>query len=258
MAIDKELTEKEYLASYDRRAFPLQSVAADVVLLTIRGGMLCVLLVERGGHPFRGYWALPGGFVNKDEDLDDAARRELAEETGVSEFTGHFEQLRTYGAPKRDPRARTFSVAYLGILPDPGDPVAADDARNAKWWPTADIEVIGRAELPHGRLAFDHFDIFSDGLERARAKLEYSTLALSFVEEPFTMGDLRRVYEAVWGRKLHEANFRRKVLSANDFVVPTGQTTSVGRGQPVELYRRGTGRVLYPPMLRPDNPYEIA
>jgi 8-oxo-dGTP diphosphatase len=256
MAIDKELTEKEYLASYDPRTFPPQAVTVDAVLFTIRDEVLCTLLVERGGHPFKGYWALPGGFVNENEDLDDAARRELNEETGVREFTGHFEQLRTYGTPGRDPRTRIFSIAYLGMLPDPGDPVAGDDAHNARWWPIT--EVNGKIELSCGQLAFDHARILTDGLERARAKLEYSTLALAFVGKSFTMSDLRRVYEAVWGRKLHEANFRRKVLSTSDFVVPTGRTILGGRGQPVELYRHGTGRILHPPMLRPGNFYEIA
>lgn len=248
---EREQTEAEYLASYNPRAFPPQSVTVDMVLLTIRDGALSVLLIERGGHPFKGYWALPGGFVGSDEGLDEAARRELAEETGLEEFPGHFEQLRTYGAPARDPRMRVFSVAYLGFMPNLPAPMAADDAAQARWWPIADLEVTDGDELTYDQLAFDHSAILLDGLDRARAKLEYSTLATSFVKSPFTISELRRVYEAVWGVKLHDANFRRKVLSTEGFVVPTGGRKSIGRGPGVQLYRPGEGKILFPPMLRP-------
>lgn len=217
-------------------------VAVDIALLTVRGGDLELLLVRRGIPPHKGRWALPGGFVLDDEDLDAAAVRELAEETGVA--ATHLEQLRTYGAPGRDPRLRVVSVAYLGMLADLPRPAAGTDAADARFWPVADLA------SPDGpELAFDHAAIVADGIARARSKLEYTSLATSFVDEPFTIADLRRVYEAVWGVPLHPANFRRKVLSTPGFVVPTGDERATGRGW-AELYRRGTGNVLHPAMLR--------
>ncbi|MBX3314669.1 MAG: NUDIX hydrolase [Actinobacteria bacterium] len=225
------------------------SLTVDVVLLTIRDGRLCVLLVERGIEPFAGTWALPGGFVTADEDLEAAARRELAEETGVDAGPVHLEQLRTYAAPHRDPRGRVVTVAHLALMPDLPHPVAGSDAAHARWWPVDEV----LTPTTHGPvLAFDHPTIVRDGVERARAKLEYTTLATSFVAEPFTLGDLRSVYEAVWGVDLDAPNFRRKVLSTPGFVVDTGETVSVGRGKPAGLYHPGEATDLHPAMLRPE------
>ncbi|HEY9475530.1 MAG TPA: NUDIX domain-containing protein, partial [Mycobacteriales bacterium] len=180
-----------------------------------------------------------------------AARRELAEEAGLHTAThtapGHLEQLRSYGTPERDPRMRVVSVAYLALIPDPPRPVAGTDAAEARFWPVEDLE--GEASGAPA-LAFDHDQILADAVERARAKLEYTNLAATFLEEPFTVADLRRVYEAVWGQTLHAANFRRKVLSTPGFVVPTGEERATGRGW-AELYRRGTTTTLHPAILRP-------
>jgi len=221
------------------------AVTVDIALLTVRQGRLAVLLVRRAGEPYRDRWALPGGFIVAGEDLDDAARRELAEETGLHAFPWHLEQLRTYGRPDRDPRMRVVSVAYLGLMPDPPAPSAGADVAAARYWAVEDLEA---AEGPS--LAFDHDRVVVDAVERARAKLEYTSLATSFVEEPFTIADLRRVYEAVWGVALHPANFRRKVLSTPGLVVATGEERPTGRGW-AELYRRGRTAHLHPPMLRP-------
>lgn len=226
---------------------PPVAVTVDVVALTIRNGQLSVLLVERGAPPFEGRWALPGGFVGPDEDLDAAARRELAEETGLDTVPGHLEQLRTYGEPGRDPRMRVISTAYVGFVPDLPSPTAGSDAANARWWAVEDLDGEASPEL-----AFDHRRIIDDGVERARSKLEYTSLAAAFTEEPFTIADLRRVYEAVWGVKLHPGNFRRKVLSTPGFVEPLGVKTDPGAsgGRPAELYRRGSASLLHPAMLR--------
>jgi len=237
--------EVEFLRTYDPTRFPPVAVTVDVALLTIRQGQLAVLLVRRGSHPFIDRWALPGGFVGPSEDLDDAARRELGEEAGVAPSPWHLEQLRTYGRPGRDPRMRVVSVAYLGLLPDPPRPLAGTDAADARFWPVADLW----SDDGPG-LAFDHADIVADAIERARSKLEYTSLATAFVEEPFTIADLRRVYESVWSVQLHPANFRRKVLSTPGFVVATGDDRSTGRGR-AELYRRGEGTTLHPAILRP-------
>jgi 8-oxo-dGTP diphosphatase len=238
-ALDPE--EAAFLAAYDPGAYPSVAVTVDVVILTVRQGELCVLLVRRGARPQLGRWALPGGFVGATEALEDAARRELAEETGLEAY-GHLEQLATYGAVDRDPRMRVVSVAYLALVPDLPRPAAGTDAAEARYWPVAD--------LPSSELAFDHGRILADAVERARAKLEYTSLATTFLEEPFTIADLRRVYEAVWDVELHPANFRRKVLSTPDFVLATGDERPTGRGW-AELYHRGTTTQLHPAILRP-------
>ena len=219
------------------------AVTVDLVVLTIRSASLQVLLVRRGVPPYRGRWALPGGFVHADEDLSAAALRELAEETGVGAAVaaGHLEQLATYGAPKRDPRGRVVTVAYLALLPDVPSPVAGTDAASAAWH--------GVLEQP--RLAFDHGRILADGVERARAKLEYTPLAAAFCPPEFTVAQLRDVYEAVWDAPLDPRNFHRKVTSTVGFVEPVGARTGGGRGRPAQLYRRGPADVLYPPLLRP-------
>jgi 8-oxo-dGTP diphosphatase len=221
-------------------------LTVDVVLLTIRAGQLSVLLVHRERPPYAGRWALPGGAVAPGESLDDAARRVVAVRAGLGSPSGHLEQLRTWGNPDRDPRGRTISVAYLGLTPDLASPSVSGTA--ARFWPVADL---GTPEGPE--LAFDHAAIVAEGVERARAKLEYTPLAAAFVEEPFTLADLRRIYEAVWGTHVHPANFRRKVLSTEGFVVPVGETAPSGPegGRPADLYRRGPAALLHPAMLRP-------
>ncbi|MGZ4689153.1 MAG: NUDIX hydrolase [Acidimicrobiia bacterium] len=241
----KPSEEQQFLEEYDASAFPPVAVTVDVVLLTIRQGVLSVLLIRRGAPPFRGCWALPGGFVQPAEDLETAARRELAEETGVALSPLHLEQLRAYGAPERDPRMRVVSVAYLGLMPDLPRPGAGTDAADARFWPVDDLATPDGPEL-----SFDHERIVTDGIERARSMLEATNVATSFVEAPFTIADLRRVYESVWGTALHPANFRRKVLSVPGLVIPTGEERATGRGW-TALYRAGPTRELRPPMLRP-------
>lgn len=222
------------------------SVAVDLVVLTVSDGQLQVLLINRGVEPFKGRLALPGGFVLQDEDLLDAAERELAEETGVVDLRVHLEQLGTYGRPNRDPRGRVLAVAHLALVPEVGTPVAGSDAAAARWMPTAPLLAAPR------KLAFDHHQILADGVERARAKLEYSPLATAFCPDEFTINELRQVYEAVWGTELDPRNFHRKVTGTPGFVEPTGETTARQGGRPAQLYRRGTAALLHPAMLRPE------
>lgn len=229
---------------YDASHYPAFAVTVDLVVLTVRDRELQVLLVERGEPPFAGRLALPGGFVRPDEDLADAARRELSEETGLAVVPGHLEQLASYGAPDRDPRMRVVTVAHLALAPDLPAPVAGSDAAAAEW-----VAVAGLLERPR-RLAFDHGTILRHGVERARAKLEYTTLACSFCPDEFTIGELRAVYEAVWGQALDPRNFHRKATGTAGFLVPTGRTTTRGGGRPAELYRAGPAGQLYPPLLR--------
>ena len=220
--------------------FPAFAVTVDLVVLTVRGGELAVLLVERGEEPFAGRWALPGGFVRPDEDLPAAAARELAEETGLAVGTVHLEQVATYGAPGRDPRQRVVTVSYLALAPDLPLPVAGTDAADARWVPLAQAEP----------LAFDHGVLLADAVERARAKLEYTPLATAFCPPEFTVAQLRRVYEAVWGTPLDPRNFHRKVTGAAGLLEPVGTTTTRDGGRPAQLFRRGTATTLHPPLLR--------
>ena len=237
-----------FLAGYDPRAYDPVAVTVDVVALTIRDGKLQVLLIRRGEPPFPGSWALPGGFVQAraGEELAQTAARELAEEAGPALRPRHLEQLGSYGAPGRDPRMRVISVAYLAFAPGLPEAQPGTDAADAQWTP---VETLGRLEL-----AFDHARILANGIERARSKLEYTPLATAFTREPFTVSELREVYETVWGEKLHAGNFHRKVLSVPGFVESAGAFTETGgaRGGPrAKLYRRGDATLLHPALLRP-------
>ncbi|MFG1810704.1 NUDIX domain-containing protein [Streptomyces sp. NPDC049040] len=288
---DGTQAERDFLAGYDPRAFDPIAVTVDVVALTLRAGRLQVLAVERGGPPFAGSWALPGGFVRAGrESLDEAAARELAEETGLDAAAlgrVHLEQLGSYGSPRRDPRMHVVSVAYLAFAPGLPDAQPGGDASGAAWLPVEAVspdEAISpdgqpdavrprpfeqgrrtgtygggtgrRPRTDHGGgLAFDHARILADGLERARAKIEYTPLATAFLDETFTITELRAVYETVWGSPLHAGNFHRKVLSVPGFVESTGETDSRpgSRGGPrARLYRAGDARLLHPALLRPD------
>ncbi|MFG3348551.1 NUDIX domain-containing protein [Streptomyces sp. NPDC048018] len=253
------------MSPYDPSAFPPFAVTVDLVVLTVRRHALCALVVKRGEAPFQGRWALPGGFVRADEDLDTAAARELVEETGLCVHDpgqpereagngAHLEQLATYGAPDRDPRMRVVSVAHLALSPDLPAPRAGGDANSARWAPVEELLGSGAAAEgePPAPLAFDHARILGDGVERARSKIEYSSLATAFCPPEFTVGELRRVYEAVWGVALDPRNFHRKVTGTPGFLVPAGGTTTRQGGRPAQLFRAGGATLLNPPMLRPE------
>jgi 8-oxo-dGTP diphosphatase len=220
-------------------------VAVDLVILTVKEDALCALVIRRGIKPYVGQWALPGGFVRQGESLEAAARRELEEETGVkSARIGHIEQLATFGAPKRDPRERVISVAYLAFVPDLPEPKAGGDARDARITPVRTLFGEG------GKLAFDHNEILRTGVERARAKLEYTSLAATFCSERFTINELRKIYEAVWGVKLDPANFHRKVTKTPGFIVPTSDAAQGESGRPALIYMKGDALTLHPPLMR--------
>jgi 8-oxo-dGTP diphosphatase len=238
------------MSPYDPSAFPPVAVTVDLVVLTVRHHALCGLTVRRGEPPFQGRWALPGGFVRHNEDLGQAAARELAEETGLRAQSGaHLEQLATYGDPDRDPRMRVVSVAHLVLAPD----LPAPRARSARWAPVGELLKNGVSDPAEGSpLAFDHARILADGVERARSKIEYSSLATAFCPPEFTVGELRRVYEAVWGVVLDPRNFHRKVTGTPGFLVPAGGTTTRQGGRPAQLFRAGGAALLNPPMLRPE------
>jgi 8-oxo-dGTP diphosphatase len=220
-------------------------LAVDLAVLTVRENALQALVITRANEPFRGRRALPGGFLRVDEDIYDAAVRELGEETGLDGKLLHLEQLSAYGEPHRDPRGRVVSVAYLAIMPDLPLPTAGSDASSAAWMPVDGLR---------GTLAFDHDQILDDAVERARTRLEFTTLATAFCGPSFTIGDLRTVYEVVWGRPLDPRNFSRKVVNTKGFVEPTGERRIPDVGRPAALYMRGDETTLNPPILRSGAP----
>ena len=205
--------------------YPHPAVTTDVVIFSIRDEQLKLLLIKRGGEPFKGKWALPGGFVNLDESLEEGARRELQEETGLS---GVFlEQLYTFGEPARDPRERVITVAYYALIPsDQLNLVAASDAEAVGWF--------AMDELP--TLAFDHHGIVSMAHERLAAKLDYSTLAFQFMSAEFTLSDLQLVYEIILQESIDKRNFRKWIL-AMERIEETGGEKRVGPHRPAKLYR---------------------
>lgn len=218
---------------------PQLTLAVDLVILTIDDNQLKVALIRRGIPPFKGDFALPGGFVLPGESVLDAAHRELLEETDLAVGAAHLEQLATFGEPERDPRGRVVSVAHLALTPSPGALTAGSDAAEAAWFEVGDLP----------ELAFDHAEILTAGVERARAKLEYTTIATKFCAPQFSMRELRAVYEAAWGHPIDPRNFSRKVLGSAGFITACG-TRSGARGRPATLYRAGGATFLHPPILR--------
>lgn len=205
--------------------YPHPAVTTDVVLFTIRDRRLQLLLIRRGGEPFKGHWALPGGFLAIDEDLEQGALRELEEETGVSGV--YLEQLRTYGRPGRDPRERVISVAYYALAPSEKLQLqAASDADEAAWFPIGDLPA----------LAFDHDEIIHAARERLVAKLDYSTIAFQFMPQRFTLSELQDVYEILLDSELDKRNFRKWALALEQ-IEETGEQRRRGSHRPARLYR---------------------
>ena len=240
---------------YDTSAYPSFAVTVDIVILTMRGGHLHVLLVQRGGEPYAGMWALPGGFKRPDETLDQAARRELREETGLV-APKHLAQFGAYGDPGRDPRTNVVTVAYLAVTPDPGSLRAGTDAAAARFWPVVDAV----RELS---LAFDHHRILSDAVDRAAEQLEQTDLATAFVGDTFALSELQSVYEELWQAEIDPANFRRSLTSPppstaapGAYVEPTGKRAKASPrgGRPPELFRAGGAWRTQPRVRRPRTP----
>lgn len=215
------MTEKK-LFSYK---YPHPAVAADLAIFTLRESRLQVLLIERARDPFKGRWALPGGFVRIHEDLDAAAARELEEETGVA--GAYLEQVGAFGNPARDPRERVISVAFFAIIPsDALHLKSGGDAAAARWWQVN--------QLP--QLAFDHEDILAHAHHHLRNKVRRSSLALRFLPPEFTLTEIQQVHEAILGQELDKRNFR-KWLTSLPYLRATGRMRRGGQHRPAELYR---------------------
>jgi 8-oxo-dGTP diphosphatase len=216
---------EENAQNYDPSRYERPSVTVDVVIFTLISQELHVLLVQRRRWPFEGYWAIPGGFINMDESLDEAARRELAEETGVRDV--YLEQLFTFGDVGRDPRTRVISVAYIALVRADAQKIkASDESTDVRWWPV-------RA-LPE-ELAFDHDQILAYAISRLRSKLEYTTLAFQLLPELFSILELKHIYEQILGEQLDKGNFYRKIKES-DLLEETAHTRE-GRGRPTRLWR---------------------
>lgn len=204
-------------------------VTVDLVIFTIRDETLQVLLIRRAAPPFKGQWALPGGFVLEQETLEEAARRELEEETGLRDV--YLEQLYTFGDPDRDPRGRTVTVAYFALIrPEPVR--AATDAADVSWFPAA--------RPP--RLAFDHARILRSALQRLRAKLGYTTVGFQLLPRKFTLTELQRLYETILEKSVDKRNFRKKVLSLR-LLEPRGEKRTAGAHRPAQLYSFRPGKM---------------
>ena len=206
--------------------YPRPALTVDCVIFGLdEDAELKVMLVERGGEPFKGRWAMPGGFVRVEESLDDAARRELAEETGIRDV--FLEQLYTFGEVRRDPRERVVSVAYYALVNLAGHAIhATADAADAKWFEVGDTP----------RLAFDHDQILTAAINRLKAKVRYEPIGFELLPEKFTLSQLQRMYEKILGRALDKRNFRKKVESLG-VVVETGEMQQDVAHRAARLFR---------------------
>jgi 8-oxo-dGTP diphosphatase len=205
--------------------YPRAALTVDCVVFGYDEGELKVLLIQRALEPFKGRWALSGGFVRVEETIDDAARRELAEETGLKDV--FLEQLYTFGAISRDPRERVVSVAHYALVKlSDHRAKAATDAANAEWFPIS--------KMP--KLAFDHADILSTALTRLKGKVRYQPIGFELLPPKFTLSELQHLYEAVLETELDKRNFRKKVLGFG-LLVPLKESRMAGRHRPAQLFR---------------------
>jgi 8-oxo-dGTP diphosphatase len=204
--------------------YPRPSVTVDLVIFTIAEDDLKVLLIRRGQEPFKGRWALPGGFVEIDESLERAAARELKEEVGVTNV--YLEQLYTFGEPKRDPRGRVISVSYFALVDAERQRiVAASDAAEAHW----------RSVFDPPKLAFDHARILDYAVWRLRNKIEWTTVGYELLPKKFTLSELQRVYEIILQRPVDKRNFRKKILAQGQ-ILELNETRSDVAHRPARLY----------------------
>jgi len=267
------LTEAEYLAAYHPGDYPRPSVTVDMIVFAVNSVAstnirkneekeLEVLLIQRKNHPFIQQWAIPGGFVDIAESIEDAAKRELLEETGIQNL--YLEQLYTWGSVNRDPRMRVISTSYMALINrEDIQPRAGDDAADVAWFrislnpnPATGQECLtffqkelgitisydcfcekGQPVFRHiqgEHLAFDHVQILYTALTRLRNKIEYTPIVFSLMPEEFTLSALQKVYETILGRKLLKANFRKKVAP---MVIETGKKETGVKYRPGKYYR---------------------
>lgn len=225
------LEEQEFLKNYNPGHYERPSVTADILVFSMIEEKLHVLLIRRKNHPFRNYWAIPGGFVDIDESSEEAAVRELYEETGAKDV--YLEQLYTFSAVDRDPRMRVISVAYIALVSAVKlSLVAGDDAADVRWFEVNSLlSDLKTADM----LAFDHEQILTYAMKRLRGKIYYTDIAFQLLPEEFTLRELRNVFEEILNKSLHYSNFRREMVPK---LIATGKYEEHTSRRPAELYRR--------------------
>lgn len=235
-------SESDFLDEYSPGDFDRPSVAVDVALVTIVDASLAVLVVQRGHHPHKGQWQLPGGFVRMDESLDEAAARVLAQKAGISNV--YTEQLYTFGRISRDPRTRVISVAYFALVERARLAGAAGDARLAlidvPWTGEAGGPITLTADAAPVELAFDHDEIVATVVKRLRGKLMYAPVGYELLPPEFTLLDLQRVHETILGVEVNKDSFRRRMLASGE-LEPTGRRQAGVGHRPAALYRHSPG-----------------
>lgn len=205
-------------------------ISVDSVIFGYTEEGLKVALIERKNFPFAGMWAIPGGFMEGDETVEETALRELKEETGIEDV--YLEQFHVFSKPKRDPRGRTITVALFALIrADECHLVATQDAASAKWWPAY--------SLPS--LAFDHNAVYAKALEALRVALRTRPVVFELLPKQFTLSNLQKIYEQVFGITLDKRNFRKKIAKM-DYIKPTGFRTQGGRRRPAMLYQYDSKR----------------
>lgn len=232
-----DITEQEFLRNYRIHDFDVPLTSVDLVIFTLHEGVLKVLLVERGEHPHKGRWALPGGFIDlkRDKDLDATAMRKLREKTGVD--ISYIEQLQGFGSAVRDPRGWSATFAYFALINADGVTLAHGGNSTAAAWVPVDA-VATRTDL-----AFDHAEIISVALQRLRAKVEYTSLPVHLLAPEFTLSDLQRVYETILGRSVDKSAFRKRIVEGSFLEeIPGKQRHASNR--PAQLYRVRQGLPL--------------
>jgi 8-oxo-dGTP diphosphatase len=235
----KKRSEEAFLAQYDPSDFHRPSVTVDIVICTILDADLKVLLIQRSEHPFKGAWALPGGFVqvgpsaaDQGEDLEEAAKRRLHEETRLPRGSVYLEQLGAFGRAGRDPRTRVITVAYCALVrPDLAPFVGAGEGAAAAAW-------VSTSELGKREVAFDHGEIIAAALERIRTRVDDTNIAFELVPETFSIPELRAVYEVIKGTAYDPGNFRRRFnRMLTDGIIETAVGKRITRSKPAQVFR---------------------
>ena len=200
-------------------------LSVDAVVFGYEQGNISVLLIKRKYDPFKGQWAIPGGFIKNDESLEDAVERELFEETGVK--INYLEQLYTFGKPNRDPRGRVVSVAYFGLVrPNTFKIAASTDAEQVRWFPINEIP----------KLSFDHREILNTAVERVQGKITYEPIGFELLDKKFPFSDLEKLYTTLLGREIDRRNFRKKIVGLN-ILDELDEKVSKGSGRPANLFQ---------------------